>query len=106
LEVLGEALAELADPAAEPLIERLRGEEPLEADALLARLRYRQGRRAEAAEAMLAAFAGYHADPWPDVDLMRRMLIEVAKPLALDRAVARRLYDTLATPFVLHMLEG
>ena len=106
LEVLGEALAELGDPDAVVLIDRLRADEPVEAEALLARLRYRQGRWPEATEAVLTALDRYHTDPWPDVDLMRRTLLEVAKPLALDREVARRLYRLLGAPFVLHMLEA
>ena len=105
-EVLGEALAEIGDPAAEAMIGRLGADEPVEADALLARLRYRQGRRPEAVRALLDALERYHVDPWPDVDLMRRTLDDVARPLSLDREVAVKLYETLGRPFVLRLLES
>jgi hypothetical protein len=104
--VLAEAYAEMADAAAEPLIELLREREPAEADAILARLRYRQGRFSEAAGAWVAAFERYRDDPWPDPNLMRRTLVEVGLHLALSPDLTRRLYDTLASPFVLHLIDS
>jgi len=106
LEVMGEALADLGDRAALPLLDRLRASDPAEADALRARLLFREGHLAEATDALIAAFSSYREDPWPDPDLMRRAMSEVALPLAVDRASARRLYDALAAPFVLDMLEA
>jgi spermidine synthase/MFS family permease len=106
LEVMGEALADLGDPEAGALSDRLRAYEPAEADALRARLLFQEGRLAEATDTLIAAFVRYREDPWPDPDLMRRAISEVAVPLAADRASARRLYDALAAPFVLHMLEA
>jgi predicted O-methyltransferase YrrM len=105
LGMLAEALAEPGDEAALPLLEKLRRFEPTEADALLARLRLRQGHPAEAIVALEAAFRGYRDDPWPRLDVMRRALVGTAVDLAQDRAVARRLYDVLAEPFAVRMLE-
>jgi spermidine synthase len=106
LEMLGEAFAEVGDPRALPLIERLRALEPIEADAILGRLHARRGSWAEAREAIAAAFERYHEDPWPEPRLLRRALDEVALPLAKDPGFARRLYAILGTPFALRMLEA
>jgi spermidine synthase len=106
LEMLGEAFAEMGDARALPLIDRLRALEPIEADAILGRLRARQGSETEAGEALAAAFEAYHDDPWPEPRLLQRALDEVALPLAKDPGFARRLYAILGTPFSLRMLES
>jgi len=106
LEMLGEAYAEMGDARALPLIERLRALEPIEADAVLGRLRARQGRWREAEDAVAAALERYHEDPFPDPELMRRALDDVALPLAREAPFARRLFDLLRAPFALRMLES
>jgi hypothetical protein len=98
--------AEMRDAAALPLLDRLREREPAEADAILARYHFRRGRFPEAADAWVAAFERYRTDPWPDANLMRRTLVEIGLHLALGHDMTRRLYDTLAQPFVLHLLES
>jgi hypothetical protein len=105
LEVLGEALAEMGDPAALPLIERLRAVEPAEADAILARLHLRRRRTTEAASALVAALVRYREDPWPDREVMRRALLDVGTSLSERREVAEWLFETLKQPFALRMLE-
>jgi spermidine synthase len=105
LEVMGESLAEMGDAATEPLLARLRESQPTEADALLARLRYRQARFPEAVDAFVAAFEHYRTDAWPEPDLMRRVLVDVGLPLAKNREIADRLHAALAQPFAVHMLE-
>jgi spermidine synthase/MFS family permease len=105
LEALGESLAEMGDGAALPVLERLRALSPIEADALTARFHARRGHPDEAALAYVAAFTAYRADPWPNPDLLRRVLVDVGLPLAEDPLVGARIYDALAAPFALHMLE-
>ncbi|MFT3775526.1 MAG: fused MFS/spermidine synthase [Minicystis sp.] len=106
LEAMGESLADMGDSAAVTVVDRLRALEPTEADAVLARLRFRQSRFAEAADALAAALDRYHDDPWPDVDLMRRAVDDLVLPLAQDRKVGERFHALLARPFVLRMLEN
>lgn len=105
LGMLADALTDEGDEAALPLLEKLRAFEPTEADALLARLRLRQGRPAEAAVALEAALRAYREDPWPRFEVMRRTLVEATLELARDPVLARRLYDVLAEPFAVRMLE-
>jgi spermidine synthase len=106
LEALGESFAEMSDPAAAVLAERVRATEPAEADAILARLHYRSGRLAESADALASALDRYHDDPWPDADLMRRALVDLVPRLSQDRRVAERFHALLARPFALRMLEA
>jgi len=105
LGMLADALTDAGDDAALPLLEQLRAFEPTEADALLARLHLRRGRRAEAAAALEAAFRGYRADPWPRLAVMRAALTETTGELAQDPALGRRLFDALREPFAVRLLE-
>jgi hypothetical protein len=103
--VLADALAEGADERAETYIARLQGPHPIEADLLLARLRWRQGRSPEAVEALVKAFVRCREDPWP-----LPIVIEHAFPIALDLATkndrfAVALGDALASPFSLALLD-
>jgi hypothetical protein len=103
--VLAEALAEKGDERATASIERLRGSHPVEADLLLGRLRWRQGRSEEAVEALETAFVGYREDPWP----MTRVVVNTF-PIALDLAaketvLAVRLSEALAHPFAVALLD-
>lgn len=103
--LVAEALAEAGDEAAMPHIENLRALEPTESDAILARLRVRQGRYAEATAAFEAAFLRYRTDPWPLRRIMKRVMpltIEVARR---DPSLGRRLYDALSEPFAVAVLN-
>lgn len=104
-EALGEALAELGDEGAVPVIERLRASEPIEADALQARLLLRRQRYEEAADVLVGALERYQQDPWPDMDIMRRALLEVGVHLSMRAEIAWRLFRVLKRPFALRMLE-
>lgn len=104
-ELIGaEALADRGDAAAEATAERLRHEHPVEAEALLARLRLRQGRRAEAITHLGRALVGYRTDPWPMVKFMQRTLL-LALDLAGDPPAAQQLLPAVAKPFSVTMLE-
>jgi hypothetical protein len=103
--VLADALADGADERAEPYIARLRLSQPVEADLVLGRLRWRQGRLPEAVEALVRAFVRCRADPWP-----MPLVVQNAFPIALDLAsrndrFAVALADALASPFSLAFLD-
>jgi spermidine synthase len=109
LVVVAESLADKGDEAAMAPIGKLRAFSPtlaIEADAILGRLRLRQGRLAEATDALEAAFRAYRTDPWPLPALMTHALklpIEVA---AKDPKLGERLYQALRPPFAVSMLNG
>jgi hypothetical protein len=91
--------AEAGSDAALPLIERLRAYQPAEADTMLATLRMRQSRFADAASALTAAFARYRVDPWP---ILRYKEKAVSLATAIGRgdpATVRGLYNALRDPF-------
>ena len=91
-------LADAADPNAEAFAGALRPLQPLEADAVLARLRLRQNRMREGAELLLRAYTGYRKNPWPMPSVMRNSL-ETAMALANDRTAASIAVEALSQPF-------
>ena len=105
LAAVASALAESGDEAAMAHIDRLREIAPVEADALVGKLRLRQGRFEEAAQALGTSFDGYRRDPWPWPLLMNRAL-DTAKELAQRYpASIPMLREALRAPFVCSMLE-
>jgi spermidine synthase len=92
------SLAEAGDARAEGLIARLRNWQPLEAEAITARLRMRQGRLKEAAGHLLRAYSGYRNNPWPLPHLMRDSL-DTALLLANDAQAAPIVFEALSKPF-------
>ena len=103
--ILADALAEEGDERAEAYIARVRGPHPVEADLVLARLRWRQKRSPEAVEALVRAFVRCREDPWP-----MPIVIQMAFPIALDLAAsndrfALALCDALASPFSVALLD-
>ncbi|MFO0756766.1 MAG: fused MFS/spermidine synthase [Byssovorax sp.] len=104
-EMLAESLAEAGSDEALPYIDKLRADEPIEADAMLARLRVRQGRNDEALAALTKAFVGYRTDPWPSQAIMRRAM-DVAEALSQTGAPAQNaLLDLLGTPFAVQAVD-
>lgn len=69
-----ETLAERGDSEALPLIDSLRREFPIEADALHARLLWRQGRLEESVATLTSVFERYRSNPWPLPVVMRRTI--------------------------------
>ena len=104
---LANAYNEVASDDALPLIERIRQVSPIEADALLAHLNWKQQKAPEALEAIQRAFTGYRRDPWPDNDLMRRTLTLAAHMAQADLKgnFAQLLFDALDQPFALSLLD-
>jgi len=91
-------LADAGDLACEPLIDYLRQWQPLEADAVLARLRMRQNRLKESAELLRTAYTGYRTNPWPLPSLMRDSF-DTAVLVSQDKEAARIVIDALSKPF-------
>ena len=102
-----ETLANRGDERALQLIAALQRAAPVEAQTLLARLRWRQGKAGEAANALSAAFAAYRSNPWPlPIVMMRalRLVREIAdQPQA--QATWPQLMDAVGQPFAIHMFE-
>ena len=101
-----ETLAERGDPDAMTFIEALRPEFPIEADVVLARLLWRQGRRADGAAVLARAFEQYRSNPWPLPIVMRRAIRfgnEIAE--SGDAALTARIEAALREPFAVEMLR-
>ncbi len=85
--------------AALPYIERVRSYEPAEADAILAMLRFHQGRAAEAATSIESALKQMATDPWP-LEEVKIKTLDLAQELGSQNPeLARRMLVALATPF-------
>jgi spermidine synthase len=105
LTYLAESLADQGDDAALPYIERLRAFQPLEADALIASLRFRQGRLGEAGGVLTRLLTAFRSDPWPDPGLMREAIDLSAQVAALEPELARPLYEALSRPYAVYAAE-
>ncbi|HKS24929.1 MAG TPA: spermidine synthase, partial [Thermoanaerobaculia bacterium] len=102
-----EPLAERGDDAAVPYIEALRPDFPVEADALQARLRWRQGRLSEGISALARALEQYRTSPWAVPVIMRRTLglaVDIARDSRFPQ-IGRPLYNALRQPFAVDMLQ-
>jgi spermidine synthase len=98
LMMLAESLADGSSGAAAAYAEQLRPLQMTDADMVVARLRFREGKLDEAAAALERAFLRSRADPWPTVDAVGRAL-DLALTLAKNHAYARRMYVALEKPF-------
>lgn len=101
-----ETLAERGDLSAMTFIDALRGEFPVEADTLLARLLWRQGRRADGVAALVRAFEQYRTNPWPLPVVMRRAIRfanEIAE--AGDATLNARIEASLREPFAVELMR-
>ena len=103
--VLAEALAQGAEEAATLLAARLQGPHPVEAEIVLARLRWRQGRAQEAVEALERAFGRCRQDPWALPAVVKNAFPIVLDLASKDAALAARLDDALAQPFAVAVLD-
>jgi spermidine synthase len=103
--LIGSAFAETGDERALAYAEGLRATNPGELDAIVARLRLRQGRLEEAAEAFEDLFVGLRTNPWPMVRLVRAALEETSELVRRDARLAPRMYEALREPFALLVLD-
>lgn len=105
LALVAEVTADAAEESALAAIEALRGYQPAEADAILARLRLRQGWHEASLDALDRAFSAYRRDPWPSPLVMHGAL-DVALELAGQKPeLAPRVLSLLREPFALRMLD-
>jgi len=103
-----EAYADRGTDDALGYINELRAYEPIEADAALARLRWKQKNYADATAALVRAFHGFRLSPWPLQITMTRSL-EVAMQIARDEPTgkaARALYEAVSKPFAVSAMNG
>jgi spermidine synthase/MFS family permease len=98
LVMLAESLADGGSDAALAYAEQLRPFQPADADFVIARLRYRQGRFDLSAAALQKAFATMQRNPWETVDAMGRSL-DVARNLARIRQLTPAVIESLSHPF-------
>ncbi len=98
LVMLAESLADSSSDAAGAYAEQLRPWEPTDADAVLARLRFRQGKIDEAAALLERVFMSCRVDAWPTTDLMGRSF-ELALSVAKSHAYSGRMLRALDKPF-------
>jgi len=96
--MIGECLAESRSEAALAYAALLRPWQPIDADVIEARVRYREGRLAEATALLHRVFVAYRSDPWPTVDLMGRSL-DMALDISKTRQFAPAIYDGFSQPF-------
>lgn len=97
--MIAEALAGARDPAALPLIDRVREVRPAEASAILAIYLHAEGKPGEATDALVDAFRLARTDPWPHPELMSRALELSTRISTRDPALGQRLFDALEQPF-------
>ncbi|HEX3583687.1 MAG TPA: spermidine synthase [Thermoanaerobaculia bacterium] len=104
---VAEALANRGDEKAWPYIESLHSIAPVESAAVLARLRWRQGRVSEAVDALTYAFGEYRKNPWPLPTAIRRALTIVVEMADVPNArpFLPRLVDALSEPFAIHLFD-
>src|SRR5439155_2007575 len=98
LTMIAESLADAGSNAAEAYAEQLRPLRPVDADNILARLRFRQSRLPECAALLTRAFKNARATAWETVDTMQRAL-DVAAQVAKTHAYAAPLLDAVDRPF-------
>ncbi len=98
LAMLAETLAEAGSEAAAAYAQQLRPWQATDADAVLARLRYRQGKIDDAVTLLERVFLRSRIDPWPTVNVIGRSL-ELAFTLSKTHDYAGRLFSALERPF-------
>jgi spermidine synthase len=105
LTMVAEAMVQAGDSAAAEYVQKLAASQATEALSLQARWYWRQGNLQEAAKALETTFQRYREDPWPLPFVMKRSLSVAADIAGRDPSLAPRLYDALAQPFSLRLLE-
>ncbi len=99
------ALADSGDEAAMTYIDSVRTAKPIEADAILARLRMRQGKVDEAVNAIVSAFVAYRHDPWPWPIILAHALDTAKGITTLDPRTIPAIRSALAEPLSVLMFE-
>lgn len=102
---LAESLANAGDERARAYIEKLRGYQPTEADAVEARLLLRQGKPREATAAIESTFERHRRDAWPWAVIGRRAIDTAEEIARADPSMADRVYAALAQPLPVYLYE-
>jgi hypothetical protein len=105
LAFVSEALADAGDARAERYIEQLRQYQPTEASAVASRLLWKQGRLAEAAQALTDSLTHFQQDPWPLSRIMSSGLGLVVPLASADHAWGKSIFATLQKPFAVRGLD-
>jgi spermidine synthase len=103
--MLAEALADMGDEGAVTYIEQLRAVQATEADAILGRLRFRQNRHVEAAQALGSALVAYRTNPWPWPMVMTHALETAQHVMSRDASTVKMLKAAIEQPFAAQMLD-
>ena len=99
LAAVADALSDGGDTDAERYANELRRYNAIEADAVIARLRLRQNRIPEAADAIERSLLAYRANPWPVPSVMQRALETAVLVARDDKRFGPRMYALLEKPF-------
>lgn len=107
LTMVAECLADQGDEAALAYIDQLRAIGPTEAEAIRARLLWRQNRMEEARATMANVIASLHVDPWPMQALITRTINLAVDLVEADKtgASGAAIYDALQEPFSVYNSE-
>jgi len=98
VELLAECLAAQGGEAAPKYIDQVADIVPSDAQAIRARLCWKQGKVAEAVDHLKKFFEIAHDDPWPDPSLTKRSIILAETIASSNPGAASSLYDSLRTP--------
>ena len=104
--MMAEGLAEAGDQAAVEYAQRLGAWEPGEADLVMGRLLARSGKEGEAVDYLVKAFKRFRDDPWALPCMMRRGLTLVYELSLRDSKLAARLYEAVAAPYAVNVLDN
>lgn len=100
-----EALADRGPGQAAMYAQALSHFQPVEADAIMARLMMRQQKREQATSLLVRAFTRYRRDPWPNAEIMRHALEMAIAIVREDHRAATPFFDALSVPFAAFQLE-
>jgi len=103
--LLGESLADAGDGQAADFASQLRPRSVAEAEAVLARLRFRQGSLADSTGHLEAAFTELRRNPWASLPLVERALALAPLIAKQDATLGRRLFAALGPPFAVALEE-
>ena len=90
---------------AQPLIDRLRLEQPIEADAIAGTLAFAEREFHTAWRHLRSAFEAHRSDPWPHPLIMWRGLALLGAIAEVEPSLAGPITALLEKPFAVHSLE-
>jgi spermidine synthase len=103
--MIAEALADGGQASALDMIARLRAYQPAEADAILARYLWSQGRFPDCYQACAAAMGRYRVDPWPLSSIMGRFFAVLGDLPTRDPKLTPLVHELFSQPLPLWILD-